>query len=208
MRHAIGLINAALSGLILLLSEKREREGREEGGLFPEQFIQLLMRTSHLTGVPFLCKQPDSHNFDPCWENPDLSVPTPRWYLFAFWRSCKNQDTEPNLTNKIPRHNTVATLLSLVGIMRRQYNSDVTYQVCLSLYCWRWNSFSDETLSRLSSKYASTNQKYCPDLDSYENKNLSPVGAEVALTTGCTWGVHVQVDRVQNSGFVQSHKWR
>ena len=61
-------------------------------------------------------------------------------------------------------------------------------------------------LSRLSSKFASTNQKYCPDLDSYENKNPSPVGAEVALTTGCTWGVHVQVDRVQNSGFVQSHK--
>ena len=41
-------------------------------------------------------------------------------------------------------------------------------------------------------------------------KNRSPAGAEVALTTGCTWGVHVQVDRVKylvpNSGFVQSHK--
>ena len=36
------------------------------------------------------------------------------------------------------------------------------------------------------------------------------MGAEVPLTTGCTWGEHVQVDRVkylvQNSGFVQSHK--
>lgn len=28
-------------------------------------------------------------------------------------------------------------------------------------------------------------------------KNRSPAGAEVALTTGCTWGVHVQVDRVK-----------
>ena len=67
-----------------------------------------------------------------------------------------------------------------------------------------------KTLSRLSSNFASTNQKYCPDLDSYENKNPSPVGVEVALSTGFTWGVHVQVDRVkylvQNSGFVQSHK--
>ena len=49
-----------------------------------------------------------------------------------------------------------------------------------------------------------------PDLDSYDNKNPSPVGAEVTLNTGCTWGVHVQLDRVkylvQNSGFVQSHK--
>ena len=43
-----------------------------------------------------------------------------------------------------------------------------------------------------------------------KNKNPSPVGVEVALSTGCTWGVHVQVDRVKylvpNSGFVQSHK--
>ena len=118
--YAIGLINAALSCLILLLSEKRERDGGEEGCLFLEQwlsnqpsfiFIQLSMRKSHLTGISFQCRYPDSHNFDPCWENSDLSVLLPDGIYLLSEALAKIKIFEPNLTNNTA---TISLPLSLI----------------------------------------------------------------------------------------------
>ena len=154
--------------------------------------------------------QVTSHNFFPYWENSDLSVLLPDGiYLFSE-ALAKLKIFEPNLTN-----NTPTISLPLSSLSRRNYATAIIIVTSLTKCVCRYIVGGEirspmkhclGCLQNLLQPIRSTAQIWIVT----KNKNPSPVGVEVALSTGCTWGVHVQVDRVKylvrNSGFVQSHK--